>query len=407
MKIRMNKTLEVAKYEYMHHVSKRRFWVGLFLLPLGMLVIFGLSILMSAWSIDTSPVGYVDQSGLITLTPEKHADGGLFSEQVQLIGYKSIEEATAAANEGMIQAFVVVPANYLSSYKLEYRFIKPINESIQKEVSNFMRGNLMAGEVVPNLACVQEGPDFISQSLDGSKTNAPNEFLKMFVPMLVGILFFVVVMMSGSYLLQAVVEEKENRTIEVMITSTSPNQLMAGKIIGNISVGLTQLLVWVVMAFIAALIFREKVPWLFELDLSFKNLAVSLLLLMPAFIFTAALMATLGATVTDTEESQQVSGIIILPMTLPYYFMAVFMEHPHGLIAKVLSYFPLSSPVATTLRMAFTNLPAIEIIGILISQVAFAVFSVWLAGKAFKRGMLSYHRRLKLKEIFSKEASHA
>jgi hypothetical protein len=63
--------------------------------------------------------------------------------------------------------------------------------------------------------------------------------------------------------------------------------------------------------------------------------------------------------------------------------------------------------VATTLRMAFTNLPTIEIVAIFISQVLFAIFSVWLAGKAFRAGMLHYSRRLKLKDIFRKEASHA
>jgi ABC-2 type transport system permease protein len=118
-------------------------------------------------------------------------------------------------------------------------------------------------------------------------------------------------------------------------------------------------------------------------------------------------MAMLGATVTDAQESGQVSGIVILPMTIPFYFVTAFMEHPNGVLSKVLSYFPLSSPVATTMRMAFTNLPTIEIVAIFVGEVLFAIFSVWMAGKAFKAGMLHYSRRLKLKDIFRKEASHA
>lgn len=403
----MNKTLEVAKYEYTRHVSKTSFWIGLFALPIGLLLLIGLSTLMSATSIDTSPVGYVDQSGLMTMKPKIVDTSGLFNENVQLIAYNSVIEATKAAEAGQIQAYVIIPENYLSSFKLNYHFNKPISNVIRDDITDFVRTNLMEGESVPNLSRIQTSPEFISQSLDGTKTASPDDFLKIYTPVLIGILFFFVVIMSGSYLLQAVVEEKENRTMEVMVTSVSPSQLMAGKILGNISIGLTQLILWAIVAFILATVFRSRVPLLFELDLSFKDLAIPILLLLPAFVFTAALMATLGATVTDTAESQQVSGLVILPMNLPYYFMAVFMEHPNGVLSKILSYFPLSSPVATTLRMAFTNLPTIEIVAIFISQVLFAIFSVWLAGKAFRAGMLHYSRRLKLKDIFRKEASHA
>ncbi|MGB4594944.1 MAG: ABC transporter permease [Anaerolineaceae bacterium] len=403
----MNKTFEVAKYEYTRHVSKKSFWVGLFALPLGLLLLIGLSTLLSVSSIDKTPIGYVDQSGLITLEPEVVDSGDLFSEDIQLVAFDSVEAAAQAAGAGQIQAYVVIPENFLSSYKLDYRYNQPFNDSIRSDISDFIRINLMADDSVPNLQRIQTSPEFISQSLDGTKTGSPNDFVTIFMPVIIGVLFFFVVIMSGSYLLQAVVEEKENRTMEVMVTSVSHNQLMAGKILGNISVGLTQLILWAIVAFGLVLIFRDRVAFLFELKLSLKDIVIPVLLLTPAFVFTAALMATLGATVTDTEESSQVSGIVILPMTIPYYFMATFMQNPNGVLAKALSYFPMSSPVATTLRMAFSNVPTIEIIAIFISQVLFAIFSVWLAGKAFRRGMLNYSKRLKLKDIFSKEVENA
>jgi len=403
----MNKTLEVAKYEYTRHVSKKGFWIGLLALPLGLLLLMGLSIVMSASSIDKTPVGFVDQSGLIMLQPETADTSGLFSENVQLVAYQTIEQAAKAAEAEQIQAYVVIPENYLTSYKLSYYYNKPITGVIRENINNFLRRNLMEGESVPNLERIQTAPDIVSQSLDGTMTSSPDEVAKIVVPLMIGLLFFFVVIMSGSYLLQAVVDEKENRTMEVMVTSVSPNQLMAGKILGNISIGLTQLILWAVAGFILVIVFRDRVPWLFELNLTIKDMAVPVLLLLPAFIFTAALMASLGATVTSTEESSQVSGLVIMPMTVPYYFVATFMEHPNGTLAKILSYFPLSSPVSTTMRMAFTNLPTIEVVAIFISQVLFAIFSVWLAGKAFRAGMLHYTKRIKLIDIFRKEVNHA
>ena len=77
------------------------------------------------------------------------------------------------------------------------------------------------------------------------------------MPILAGILFVIVINISGGYLLQAVVEEKENRTMEIILTSVSSDQLMAGKIMGNLSVGLTQLLIWLAAAGIGAVFFAN------------------------------------------------------------------------------------------------------------------------------------------------------
>ncbi len=76
-------------------------------------------------------------------------------------------------------------------------------------------------------------------SVDGSRQMRSDQWFQIFTPFIAGVMFIVVVMTSGGYLLQAVVEEKENRTMEIVITSVSPSRLMLGKIIGNIGVGLT------------------------------------------------------------------------------------------------------------------------------------------------------------------------
>lgn len=403
----MNKTFEVAKYEYLNHVSKKGFWLGILALPIGMVLLVALTILLSTSSIDRSPVGIVDQSGLMALQPEEIKNNSVFSEEIQLVLLETVEEAKEAAGAGQIQAYVVIPHEFLTNYRLEYHLNQPLTNTIENTLTDYIRSNLLADATVPNLQRIQTEPEFVTRSLDGTTTTSPDDFLKILIPMIISLLFFIVVIMSGSYLLQAVVEEKENRTMEVMVTSVSPDQLMTGKILGNISVGLTQLLSWVAMVAVFLFIFKNSFPFLTQLDVSLQDVAMSFLFLLPSFVFTSALMATLGATVTDTEESSQVAGLVVLPMTIPFYFMTVFLEHPNGAIAKVLSYFPISSPVATTMRMAATQLPTIEVIAIFLIQIAFAVFSIWLAGKAFKRGMLSYSKRLKLKDIFRKEIIHA
>ncbi|MGI6250653.1 MAG: ABC transporter permease [Anaerolineaceae bacterium] len=402
----MNKTLEVTKYEYLRHVSRPRFWIAVFSIPLAVILIGVLSMVISVKSIDLNPVGYIDEAGLILEAPEPIEKRGFFDDRVELKPFTTQEEARSAAENGQIQAYFVIPKNYSQTYQVNYYFNAPITKSIQSSISQFLRENLIATETIPNLGRLSEGSEISLLSLDGTKAQNQKDWVKIVVPLVAGFLFLIVVLMSGSYLLQAVVEEKENRTMEVMLTSVSPNQLMTGKIVGNIGVGLTQLLIWILIIAIGIFIFRDKIPFLSDLHFSASEILITILLLLPAFIFTGALMATLGATVTDTQESQQVSGLVIMPIIMPYYFLGAIMNDPNGLIAKILSYFPLSAPVATTMRMAFTNLPTAEIVLIIIIQVVFAIFSIWLAGKAFRQGMLQYSKRLKLKDIFAREVSH-
>jgi len=132
-----------------------------------------------------------------------------------------------------------------------------------------------------------------------------------------GIGFIIAMFTSGGYLMQAVVEEKENRTMEVIITSVSSTQFMAGKIIGDTCVGLTQILAWLLLIIIPILVERNAVPFLQSIQLSAQTLAVLGFTMLPSFVLVAALMATIGATVTEAREGQQMTGLISLPVWIP------------------------------------------------------------------------------------------
>jgi ABC-2 type transport system permease protein len=220
----------------------------------------------------------------------------------------------------------------------------------------------------------------------------------------VSILFVIAVMSSGGYLLQALVEEKENRTMEIVVTSVSPNQLMAGKIIGNLSVGLTQLLVWMAIAALVLIGFGDRIPFMQNLQIPWEELILSLLLMLPAFVFTSALMAIIGSTVTESQEASQVTGLITLPIFLPYYFLSFILQNPNGTFARILSYFPMSAPLAMSTRIAITNVPTWEIILVFVIMILFSLLMIWLAGRAFRQGMLQYSKRVSLKQLLKKEA---
>jgi len=398
----MSKTFEVAKYEYTHHVARPRFWIALLSVPVGMVLVMLFAIAISLSSVSKLPVGYVDEAGLITIPPSFAEKPSLFEPVIPLRPYTSEQEALAAAESGSIQAYFVIPEGYESTFQVRYYYNEPLTGTIRNQIQRFLSENLLAGIQVPNQARLEAGSLYTLVSLDGTRSTAENEISKIILPLVVGLLFVIVVLSSGGYLLQAVVEEKENRTMEIMVTSVSPNELMAGKIIGNLSVGLTQILVWALMAVVFVLVMGDRIPFLRQLQISWPNMLLSLLLLLPSFVFTSALMAILGATVTDSQEAAQVTGLITFPILIPYYFFSVLMMHPNGAFSRALSYFPMSAPVAMTMRMAFTQVPAWELLMVIALLVLFSVLTIWLAGKAFRLGMLQYSRRVRLSQLFRK-----
>ena len=400
----MNEMHEVAKYEYTRHVNNKAFWITLFAVPAGILLIMLLSVVITFASIDTDPVGYVDQAGLIKQPQQKPSKTSLFEPFIPLIPYADETSARWAAEDGKIQGYFVIPQGYTDSYQLIYYFNKPLSSEIRTEVDTLIRTNLLAGETIPNFERLTEGSHFTQASLDGTRIVGENEAAKIIIPMVISFLFVIAVMTSGGYLLQALVEEKENRTMEIVVTSVSPNELMAGKIIGNLSVGLTQLLAWTVVAAAVLISFGDRIPFMQNLQVPWNELILSLLLTLPAFVFTSALMAIIGSTVTETQEASQVTGLITLPIFLPYYFLSFILQNPNGTFARILSFFPMSAPLAMSTRIAITNVPTWEITLVFVIMILFCLLTIWLAGRAFRRGMLQYSKRVSLSQLFTKEA---
>lgn len=264
----------------------------------------------------------------------------------------------------------------------------------------------MLKEQIQHLDRIEAGSQISLQSLDGSQSSDGTGWHRIIVPILIGILYLILVMSCGGYLLQSLVEEKQNRTMEIMITSMTPNQLMIGKIIGNLGVGFTQILVWGVILLIGLLVFRDRVPFLSDLNLAPGYLAISFSLLILSFVVAAGLLAIIGATMSTMEEGQSINSLLIIPTLLPFYFFQTFFTNPDGTIPRILSYFPLSAPLSLSLRMAFMTVPSWEIVMVFAILVVSIILVFWLSGKAFRRGLLEYGKKLKLRDLLFKEVKN-
>jgi ABC-2 type transport system permease protein len=399
------KIWQIVKYEYTRHVFRRRFLFSLLSLPFAVIVMIGVTLLIGRVSTDTTPVGYIDPSGALANPVEWTPSDDVFSPVIEFRPYQSQDQAQADLESGVIQAYYVFPEDYPQDRNTELVYQTEPDSTVQYQFANFVRNTLLANEDVdPQLVTrLTDGNLVTLYSLDGSRQMRQDQWYQIFTPFIAGIMFIIVVLTSGGYLLQAVVEEKENRTMEIIITSVTPGQLMTGKIIGDIAVGLTQLVVWLVFGWVGLKVAGNYFPFLLSFSLPTGYIAVLLLILLPAFVMIAALMAAIGSTMTEVREAQQISGLFSLPMTVPFYLTSSIMMNPNGPVALFLSFFPLTSPITILMRMSLTVVPTWQIalnIGIL---VVFAVFAIWFAGRAFRMGMLQYGKKLSLKDVFRKQ----
>jgi ABC-2 type transport system permease protein len=366
----MRKTLQVIKNEIITLLSRPSFWLSTLGIPLAGSLIFAVAgwINRDAGAADavgqifstpqeTRPEGYVDLAGIIVDFPEAIPPG-------TFVPYPDEAAARSALSAGEISAFYLVPADFLETGRVTY--IRPdfnpmATEGDQSALFQWaLQVNLAGGDL--RFANLVNGPldvQDISLAPAGTVEGSWDNPLAMWTPYAVTLIFYFLIMGSASLLLSNISKEKENRIVEVLLTSVNPRQLLAGKIIGLGLVGLLQTILWVGVA--SSLVNRSSQT--FQLISSIHLPASFLIWGLVFFVFGyavyASLMAGLGALAPNLREASQVTFVIMLPLIIPLFFSNnVFATAPNGVLATVLSLFPLSAPVAMMARLPAGGVPA-------------------------------------------------
>lgn len=394
----MRKFWLVCWNEYRRHVLRKRFLIVI-LSPVLMMGLFGVILVVAMFAqLDRRPLGYVDRSGMFAHAKDA-STGSSFSITARMIAFPDETAARKALDTRRIQGYYVIRPSYPVDAAVDLVAEKPLGQGADGAFDAFVRANLVAGKPPQVARRLLNGTTITARVPEhAQETKAGSDWIRLLVPLAAGMMFVFVINTSGGYLLQAVVDEKENRTMEIIITSVSANQLMAGKVVGNLSVGLTQLLIWTGLPGALILAAGSRIPFL-ATALEPKFLLLLALTMIPAFVMISALMAAIGSTATESREAQQVSTMFSLPIMAPYWLFAPILAHPNGALARGLSYFPLSAPVTLTMRAAITTLPAWEVALNLAILYVTAGLALWLAGRVFRLGMLRYGQPLSLRDL--------
>lgn len=433
----MNKISLIIQREYSTRVKKKSFIIMTLLMPLLMAGLFLLPAYFATMGDNESRTIAVYDASTIFLGRLENKDLTKF-HFVPEDQYLKIKNNVK--NSGFY-ALLVVPPNFLTTNTVqiysEGNIPFDLKNTIQEKLRSIVEKDKMA-EVIRQTSI----PD-LQQKINATKTRVIVETVKkgeggkieksstelgMIIGYVFGFFMYMFIIIYGVMVMQGVMEEKQSRIVEVIISSVKPFQLMMGKIIGIALVGLTQIAIWVVLGFIIISAARElngggaqqvqdvmtqtnaaaqQMSQSGKLQSIFSMInTINVPLIVGCFIFFfiggyllySSMFAAVGSAIDAPEDAQQFSMPIMLPVILSIMVLMSAVKNPEGPIAFWFSMIPLTSPIVMMARIPF-GVPPWEILLSMTLLVAAFVSMVWLSGKIYRTGILMYGKKANWKEL--------
>lgn len=331
------------------------------------------------------------------------------ADTVQVVADR--QTGITALQNGSVDDLFIIPADFLQTGRIEWLHT---GGGLSSVIAGDESGDRMRALVLQALTSADLSAERLERlqdplnltrfevTRDGDvAAEEEGQILSFFtVPFLSAWIMVMVIFMVSGALLQSVSEEKENRVVEVLITSVSPLALMTGKVLGLGATGLLQVGIWLVS--LAALVPRivSAFPDLGELALSPGLAAAIVLFFLAGYFVFAVVMAGLSAATVSAREASSLSSIVLLPALAPLVFSAFISLAPNGVFARTLTFIPFTSSFTMMIRIGVTNVALWEIALSLIVTVGSGLALLWLSARVFRAGILTYGKRMSLRGLW-------
>jgi len=397
----MNKTLLILRHEFLHTVKRRGFIVMTLIVPLIALLLIGAFQLVSGVArptVEVTTIGYVDELGGF----QQYTSQG----NITMVRFDTPDDATEALVNGDIKEYFVIPPDYISTgvinrYTLEKQLAAL--PATTTAINNFLTSNLLAGKVPEATIARIEAPlNLVSTRLTETGAVAPEQggYGNFIIPAVFSILLALSIVFSSTYLLQGLGEEKENRLIEVLLSSVSARQLLTGKVLGMGAAGLVQVAVWVISApFLLNLASSSIGGFISTIQLPANFIVLAVVYFILGYLLFAVLSAGIGAISSNSREGQQLIGIFTIPLLIPLWFMSLLMFLPDNPIWVVLAIFPLSAPVEVIIRLGVSDIPVWQLVASIAVLVLSIIGILLLTIRIFRTYLLMYGKRPGIGEV--------
>ena len=412
----MHKIWLVLRHEYLHNFRRPAFLFTAFGVPLlsvvAMFFTINLTINQESNLDDFQRVRYIDRALVIEpeapneqdFLPVIDPDAMPAETAENLPDYFSELElyAQEQIETGELDAYFVIAENYVLSGLVDVYAQDNIPEALRENIETFMAAQIAfnAPETLPVPPERLGETDLTLRDIDsGEELSGAAIMGRFMMPLLFAILYFMATNTTAQFLMSGVVEEKENRLMEILATSLRPIELLWGKLLGLGALALTQVLVWIVGGLLIAVLNENGQDFLQGMTLSAGDILLIIGLFVVNFVLFSALMLGIGAAVTAEAESRQFAGIFSFITVLPLMLMTMFFMDPNGPVPVLLTFVPFTAAVSLMLRMSLATLPLWQIVVSIVIQIVSVVVVMWLSAKVFRLGMLMYGKRLSPRDL--------
>lgn len=407
----MSKLRTVIRHEYMTIIKQPSFWIVMIAIPLLIATVFALSYFGNKSSAERveelakelKNVTVIDESGYINPAVVQGAGQ-------KLAPADSLPSLKSEVANGQLDALVYYPENLVTTRKYEvyingtdFTKVNTVGSLAENLLKTSLFLPLGSAEVIT--LAQNGGQSTVTTYENGRETAGFNEYV---VPGLFVIMFYLIFAFSVGYMLTSVAEEKENRSMEMVLTYVKSRTLIIGKLLAVILVTLTQLAFFTLLAIIAYFTLQAigsdalALPAGIELSkLVFDPVAIffAAAFLAVGFLMFAGFMTTTAAAAPSAREANSFSAVFYIGAFAPFYIVFLILSDPENPITKFATFFPLTSPVVTLLRNTVGNMSLAEASLALAVMTGFMLLSLWLAVKAFRLGALEFSSRLKISSL--------
>jgi ABC-2 type transport system permease protein len=399
----MNKFFLIFKHEFLRKIKSIGFIVLTLSVPVVAFLGIGIFKLAKTTFEDTGDVvtviGYVDEVGIF----DNYTDVGI----TKLVPFPSRNDANLALAGGEITEYFVIPKDYPSSgviqrFTLEKAATTPTYTA--NLIWSFLTANLLDEKVPPETIALIVTPlnlevTWVTEDAEiALEEHSPGN---MIVPGIFALLLALALTFGTTSLLNGLGEEKENRLIEVLLSSVSVRELLISKVLALGLAGLLQVLVWLISApLLLDFASSSFGDWMRGIELPANFIILGVVYFILGYLLFATLSIGIGAVSPNATEGNSLAMFYTMVTYIPLWFLGLQAAFPNHPIWIVLMIFPITAPIQTLVRLGITDIPLWQIASSIVVLILSIIVGLYLAIKIFRMYMLMYGKRPSLGEVF-------
>jgi ABC-2 type transport system permease protein len=399
----------IAKREYLERVRTKAFLITTILIPVLMGAGIGASVLAGSRAKSTSHITIVSQDEQLATDLQSELQNGKDSKMtVDVISPGN--SATRATLDSMLADkqldgyLWIIPASSESARpSFSYTPRSAGDISTKGTITSALRTVLMR-ERLAHEGMVASDVDSLMQPVEvnttqaGKNADTTSSFVAIYVLFL---LMYMVIMLYGMNVARSIIEEKSSRVFEVLLATIRPEEMMAGKMIGVGSVGLTQVAVWLATAVLltSTSILSAIGGGTMHASLNAMQIIFFVVYFLLGYMLYSSIAAALGAMVNSEQELQQLNMFLAMPLAACMFALAPVIANPSSPLSRIISLIPFCTPLIMYLRISLAMPPVWEIALSIVLMIATICAILWVASRIYRVGILMYGKKPNLPEI--------